>query len=261
MSLCQVSQHSDAADSAYRRCCILLASMIFISMTSNSGITVCEKRGRRSGLSFLLMLPSSLLHFTSRQKSRLKNDYPSYINTFEDTLRALSLLLPGTSYMHTMYSPERLIHSKGVFKTVTFVHKLVIDDNEDIRVYLIFEKVLAGLNLISLVHTKVLVEKHLHTQGAVHGSFNAQFAQNYQAKRLCRLASWTLSIISYTEVVAEMLLRRKVTRMSRWKWITGIEGIKYTHKNTKYPPFFDLILSILTDFCFGLLYFMEQNER
>ncbi|CEI85741.1 hypothetical protein RMCBS344292_00196 [Rhizopus microsporus] len=134
------------------------------------------------------MLPSSLLHFTNRQKNR----YPSYINTFEDTLRALSLLLPGH-----------------------------FQDSD-----LCSQTILTGLNLISLVHTKVLVEKHLSTQ-IVDGSFNARFIQNYQTKRLCRLASWTLSIISYTEVVAEMFLSRRVSRMSRWKWITSIEGIKF----------------------------------
>jgi peroxin-16 len=41
------------------------------------------------------MLPSSLLHFTDKKKYNLRNDYSSYINTIEDSLRALSILLPG----------------------------------------------------------------------------------------------------------------------------------------------------------------------
>lgn len=41
------------------------------------------------------MLPSSLLHFTDKKKNNPRNDYSSYINTIEDSLRALSILLPG----------------------------------------------------------------------------------------------------------------------------------------------------------------------
>lgn len=44
------------------------------------------------------MLPSSLLHFTNKHKKEGGFGYSVYIDTIEDTLRALSLLLPGKSY-------------------------------------------------------------------------------------------------------------------------------------------------------------------
>jgi hypothetical protein len=42
------------------------------------------------------MLPSSLLHFTNKHKSDGNIGYSAHIDTIEDSLRALSLLLPGT---------------------------------------------------------------------------------------------------------------------------------------------------------------------
>ena len=141
---------------------------------------------------------------------------------------------------------------------MTFVHKPVIDDHVDIYAPInLLTKVLTGLNLISLVHTKVLVEKHLKTQ-IVDGSFNARFIQNYQAKKLCRLASWTLSIISYTEVIAEMLLSRRVSRMSRWKCITSIEGIKYVHHHILFS-FSDL--SVIDRFLLRLALFYGAKRK
>lgn len=45
---------------------------------------------------FQTMLPSSLLHFSSKHKnSDSISNYSTYIDTIEDALRALSLLLPG----------------------------------------------------------------------------------------------------------------------------------------------------------------------
>jgi peroxin-16 len=43
------------------------------------------------------MLPSSLLHFTNKHKKEddIEYGYSTYIDTIEDSLRALSILLPG----------------------------------------------------------------------------------------------------------------------------------------------------------------------
>lgn len=47
-------------------------------------------------LPILKMLPSSLLHFTNKPKGDKSIGYLAHIDTIEDSLRALSLLLPGT---------------------------------------------------------------------------------------------------------------------------------------------------------------------
>ncbi|KAI9472375.1 MAG: peroxisome membrane protein [Benjaminiella poitrasii] len=122
------------------------------------------------------MLPSSLLHFTGKGSLKIA----SYADIIEDSLRALTLLLPGR-----------------------------FEDSE-----ICSQSILTVLNLASLYHTK---QYHLDTTS----SFNVRFVR---LSRLCQLASWTLSIISSTEVLFEMLLVKKA--VSRWKWVVRIEGIK-----------------------------------
>ncbi|KAI8090729.1 peroxisome membrane protein [Thamnidium elegans] len=136
------------------------------------------------------MLPSSLLHFTNTQKKDGGFGYSVYIDTIEDTLRALSLLLPGR-----------------------------FEDGD-----LCSQAILAGLNLISLYHTKFLVQSSLKNNEPT--SFNDRFNQFSKSRLSYKTASWTLSIISYTEVIIEMILSRKLSKTSRWKWVTRMEGLK-----------------------------------
>ncbi|KAI9270012.1 peroxisome membrane protein [Helicostylum pulchrum] len=140
------------------------------------------------------MLPSSLLHFTNKQKKEGGFGYSVYIDTIEDTIRALSLLLPGR-----------------------------FEDGD-----LCSQAILAGLNLISLYHTKFLVQTSLKNKepNQPTTSFNDRFNQFNKSRLSYKTASWTLSIISYTEVVIEMILNRKLSNTSRWKWVASMEGLK-----------------------------------
>ncbi|GAN03153.1 peroxisomal membrane protein PEX16 [Mucor ambiguus] len=146
------------------------------------------------------MLPSSLLHFSSKHKNNdSTSNYSTYIDTIEDALRALSLLLPGR-----------------------------FEDSD-----LCSQAVLAGLNLVSLYHTKFLVRKSNYLKSknsseddTVVESFNAQFSRNNESNWPSKTASSLLSVISYTEVLAEMLLNRKVPKSSKWKFIASLEGLK-----------------------------------
>ncbi|KAL0145618.1 peroxisome membrane protein [Mucor lusitanicus] len=146
------------------------------------------------------MLPSSLLHFSSKHRNNDSiSNYSSYIDTIEDALRALSLLLPGR-----------------------------FEDSD-----LCSQAVLAGLNLVSLYHTKFLVRKSHHLKSndsseneTVVESFNAQFSRNNESNWPSKTASSVLSVISYTEVLVEMLLNRKVSKSSKWKFIASLEGLK-----------------------------------
>ncbi|CAO3607230.1 unnamed protein product [Mucor hiemalis] len=147
------------------------------------------------------MLPSTLLHFNHKHTKDAGIGYLEHIDTIEDTLRAFSLLLPGR-----------------------------FEDAD-----LCSQAILAGLNLVSLFHTKFLVQKSLLNNNSLSSSeekysiplaFNERFLQYNASKKSCEMASWTLSVISYTEVIVEMILNRKVSKLSRWKWVASMEGVK-----------------------------------
>ncbi|KAI8641528.1 peroxisome membrane protein [Parasitella parasitica] len=143
------------------------------------------------------MLPSSLLHFSSKHKSDDSvSNYSAYVDTIEDTVRALSLLLPGR-----------------------------FEDSD-----LCSQAVLTGLNLVSLYHTKFLVRKsnslRLKQNEAETETFNDRFLQCNDSNWICKSASLVLSVISYSEVVMEMLLNKKVAKNLKWKYIATLEGFK-----------------------------------
>lgn len=147
------------------------------------------------------MLPSTLLHFNHKHTKDAGIGYLEHIDTIEDTLRAFSLLLPGR-----------------------------FEDAD-----LCSQAILAGLNLVSLFHTKFLVQKSLENNNSLSSSedkysiplaFNERFLKYNASKKSCEIASWTLSVISYTEVIVEMVLSRKVSKLSRWKWVASMEGVK-----------------------------------
>lgn len=83
---------------------------------------------------------------------------------------------------------------------------------------------------MSLYHTKFLVQKSnflkLKNDSKSTETFNDQFLQNNNSNWSCKTASSVLSVISYTEVVIEMLLNKKVSKSSKWKFIASLEGLK-----------------------------------
>lgn len=89
--------------------------------------------------------------------------------------------------------------------------------------------VLAGLNLVSMYHTNCLVHKALrnNTSDEKEDTFNDRFIRYNTTRKTSKLASWTLSVISYTEIVIEMILSRRVSKETRWKWVASLEGFKY----------------------------------
>ncbi|KAI8090089.1 peroxisome membrane protein [Gilbertella persicaria] len=142
------------------------------------------------------MLPTSLLYWKSKSsKDEYYSEYLTCIDTIEDVIRALSILLPGR-----------------------------FEDSN-----LCSQAILSVINLVSLYHTNVLIKKSTLSEKTKLNhllSFNERFSQLISAKKLLRTASWTLSMISYTEVLTEMVLSRKVSNLSKWKWIASLEGIK-----------------------------------
>ncbi|KAI8877453.1 peroxisome membrane protein [Backusella circina FSU 941] len=118
------------------------------------------------------MLPSSLLHFTNKHVT--SDGYLSKIDTIEDSLRALSILLPGRFEDSDMCSQATEIKEE--------------------------------------------IEEE--------APFNRRFEYNYSGKWSSKTASLALSIISYTEVIIEMVVSRKLSKNSRWRWIASLEGLK-----------------------------------
>lgn len=88
---------------------------------------------------------------------------------------------------------------------------------------------------MSLYHTKFLVNKALQNNSTLSSieekeegqlSFNERFLQFAESKRSFTAASWTLSVISYSEVAVEMILNRRVSKGSKWKCVASLEGLK-----------------------------------
>lgn len=85
---------------------------------------------------------------------------------------------------------------------------------------------------MSLYHTKFLVHSSLRNKTIDKKdnkdtiSFNDRLMQLNKSNRSCETASWILSVISCTEVIIEMILNRRVSKDTRWRWITSLEGIK-----------------------------------
>ena len=82
---------------------------------------------------------------------------------------------------------------------------------------------MSAVNILCLRHTHCLVRQ----QDELLTGFNAHIEQLYLKHRVCNIAALTLSVISYTEVVFEMLVHKsKQSVNARWRWIGGLEGVK-----------------------------------
>ncbi|KAI8365964.1 peroxisome membrane protein [Radiomyces spectabilis] len=144
------------------------------------------------------MLPTTLL--TGKRRYDIR--YASKIETVEDLIRAISMLLPGR------------------FEDSEFCSQTII----------------AALNLVSLYHTQLLVraatkaglkEKlEAENEDGPRFAFNAFIQRHYQGRGLKRFAAVGLSLISYTEVLLEMMASRWWPKLTKWRWIVGIEAVK-----------------------------------
>ncbi|KAI8063866.1 peroxisome membrane protein [Gongronella butleri] len=139
------------------------------------------------------MLPTSLLHFKSGHTNTHKG-YATTIDPIEDLLRALSILLPG-----------RVAEGDVCAQTV-----------------------LTALNLVSLYNTHYLIRTADKTQDAPDSfAFNRYLRRRFQLSKPFQWASLSLSVISYTEVLLEMLLTRSQrSKQSRWRLVACVESIK-----------------------------------
>ncbi|KAI9008932.1 peroxisome membrane protein [Phycomyces nitens] len=143
------------------------------------------------------MLPLTLLRFKTNRPYTL--EYASRIESVEDFIRAASLLLPGR-----------------------------FEDAE-----LCSQTILSILNLFSLHHTKLLVRAasskfQLDTRdkpGQPRLAFNRNIEEQY-TRWATRTVAMSLSVLSYTEVVLEMLIRRRCSRQGQWRWLSFLEGLK-----------------------------------
>lgn len=90
-------------------------------------------------------------------------------------------------------------------------------------------------------------------------SFNHRFTQ---LKWPCEAASWALSVISYSEVIVEMVLSRKTSsNHNKWKWIASLEGIKYVKKNRNALAKERTHCLYLIEPCCGWCCFMVQAKK
>ncbi|KAI9248592.1 peroxisome membrane protein [Phascolomyces articulosus] len=120
---------------------------------------------------------------------RLSLDTHSRIELIEDAVRAVALVLPGR-----------------------------FEDAE-----LCAQSLMSAVNILCLRHTHCLVRQ----QDELLTGFNAQIEQQYLKHKLSNIAALTLSVVSYTEVVFEMLVHKsKESVNQRWRWIAGLEGVK-----------------------------------
>ncbi|KAI8991183.1 peroxisome membrane protein [Mycotypha africana] len=87
------------------------------------------------------------------------------------------------------------------------------------------QSVLTVLNLVSCFHTHCLINKSMTYHRHTNDTFNSHFHRQH---KMGKVISTTLSVISYTEVLMEMILLRKMRSKTykRWQWITIMEGIK-----------------------------------
>lgn len=93
--------------------------------------------------------------------------------------------------------------------------------------------VLSALNLVLLYNTHLLARRHdevkrqdnNNEKPTVSFTFNDFIKKHYYSSWSSKSAALCLSIVSYTEVVFEMLLRHKKP-VWRWRWITCIETLK-----------------------------------
>ncbi|CDS12637.1 hypothetical protein LRAMOSA04823 [Lichtheimia ramosa] len=117
--------------------------------------------------------------------------YPHHIELLEDLIRGVSLALPGR-----------------------------FEDAD-----LCSQTLISVLNLFLLHHTHLLARRRSEKDESF--VFNKHIQAYYRSHWPSKAASLALSIISYTEVVFELLLHRRISSKSRrWRWIVGIEGIK-----------------------------------
>ncbi|ORX56242.1 peroxisome membrane protein [Hesseltinella vesiculosa] len=140
------------------------------------------------------MLPTSLLHFKSGHP-QLRKGYIASIDTIEDILRAFSILLPGR-----------------------------FTDGD-----LCSQSILTALNLVSLYNTHYLVRVADKTQDKPDVfAFNRYLRKCFQLSRPFKWVSLCLSVVSYSEVLAEMIWARSGNSSAkhRWKLITYVESIK-----------------------------------
>ncbi|KAI8989324.1 peroxisome membrane protein [Pilobolus umbonatus] len=143
-----------------------------------------------------MILFSSLLKYTNKGDKGYTKAYSTYINTIEDIVRALTILLPGR-----------------------------FEDSD-----ICLQGVLTLLNLLSLYHTKHLIQRSFQSIPVDSDnkleSFNESLKELFDKSKWLSFASSSLSVLSYSEVIIEMILNRQSSKRNKWLSIMGIEGAK-----------------------------------
>ncbi|KAF8168141.1 peroxisomal membrane protein PEX16 [Crassisporium funariophilum] len=86
------------------------------------------------------------------------------------------------------------------------------------------------LNVMSMYHDTLLariVKGHASYRPLIPSSFHARFTRAWSDKdAVYKLAARALEVIRFTELVLEMILRRKVSEKNRWRSVILLEAIK-----------------------------------
>ncbi|KAI9320955.1 peroxisome membrane protein [Dichotomocladium elegans] len=101
--------------------------------------------------------------------------------------------------------------------------------------------VISVLNLFLHYHTHLLARHRVDKSDLF--VFNKHVETYYLSEWPSKAASRVLSVVSYTEVVFEMLLARRVqNKAKRWQWIAGLETLKQVYEQQFRAAILRLIL-------------------
>ena len=140
--------------------------------------------------SALLSLPPALL----KKYNSLILTNPSTVTQIESTLRSLTYLLPGAR----------------------------LNDSE-----LASESIYSFTNLLSLYHDSVLAKSPTHTTSIKSNNAHARYTKFWTARsKLYRYLARILNTIQYTELLWEMIGRRKGGERGRWRVVVFLESFK-----------------------------------
>ncbi|KAI8075443.1 peroxisome membrane protein [Gilbertella persicaria] len=150
-------------------------------------------------------------YFHLYQDFLLKN--ASQITSIESSLRSLTYILPGRFH-------DAELASQALY---------------------------AALNLIGLYHTSILKKAAQESKTKVEETaFNKYLDFWSSQSSLNNIASKLLSIITYTQVLMEMAVLKKLGKRQQWQLITVLEALKVvlkltlfqttSHRMTLYPP-------------------------
>jgi len=141
----------------------------------------------------------------------------STISTLESSLRSITWFLPGRFRDAELASEAR---------SYQFLNTLVYD----------FSKILlvtSLLNVTSMYHDTLLariVKANPSYRPLIPSSLHSRFTRAWSDKdKVYKWSARVLEIIRFTELVLEMILRRKVSQKTKWRLIILLEVIKYLY--------------------------------